>query len=72
LGEDDENEVTDTKQTGKVNIIEEVAQKPYVQYNNRNNNNIEDEMFKQYYGKKVYKNNDKKYKNKQVYNRCRH
>ena len=60
---DDDDEPTDTNvklsTKGKVNIVEETPKKGVFQHNN---NNKEEEMFKQYYGKKVYKNNDRKYK----------
>lgn len=57
LGEsDDEDKVEKPK--AKINIIEEKP-KP-IAINNNYSSNIEDEMFKQYYGRKIYKNNEKK------------
>jgi hypothetical protein len=63
--DDDEN--TDTVEVvtkGKVTIVEDTTKqnlKKNLNVSHNSTNNIEDEMFKQYYGRKVYKN-EKKYK----------
>ncbi len=44
----------------KINIIEDKPKNKPIQQNHISNN-IEDEMFKQYYGRKVYKTNEKKH-----------
>lgn len=58
--DDDVNEsiAVEVKPKGKINIVEKPLQKSVITVQN-NPNNIEDEMFKQYYGRKVYKNDKK-------------
>lgn len=62
--DDDETETVEAVTTKKANVVEETTQKfkkNVTITQNNNANNIEDVMFKQYYGRKVYKN-EKKYK----------
>lgn len=58
---DDDDDTEQKKPT--INIIEEKPKNKPIIPQNHITNNVEDEMFKQYYGRKVYKNNIKKTNN---------
>lgn len=60
--ENDNSIVSEVKTKGKITIIDKTPQKQTANTQQNNTNNIEDEMFKQYYGRKVYKNEIKKKK----------